>query len=370
MVFAVVTGGGTSGHVIPAQAILEALIEAGYQAEDVKYVGSRRGIETTLMNDAPWEAQYLPISGLQRGVNMRSLLMNIALTWRLARSRMLAHQLMRSWKPQVVVSVGGYASQPMASAAKSFGVPLVCVSYDRIPGLATRRQSRYASVCTVAFPDTALPRAVHTGAPVRSELRLLDVASRRNDARQRLGIGPDATCLAVVGGSLGSGVLNNAVRDIAQQGAGIDELVIFHVCGPRNENDEMPVVPSTVTYIRRGYVSQMADLYAACDVLLTRAGASTIAEIATVGVASVVVPWSGAAGNHQMLNASWLSEHGAAVLVTEEDLHSGHGVHKILEMLSHPQVREAVASSAYGLGAVHRGPTLLETIQNAALEGS
>lgn len=365
MVRAVVTGGGTSGHVIPAQAILEALIESGYHPNEVKYVGSRRGIENTLMKDAPWEVQFLPISGLQRSLNLRSLLRNASLVWRLGRSRVLAHRLMKKWKPQVVVSVGGYASQPMASAAKAFGVPLVCVSYDRIPGLATRRQSRYAQVCTVAFADTQLPRAVHTGAPVRHELRTLRIDLQREGARQRLGISPDAVCLAVVGGSLGSGVLNAAVVEIAQLVSGRSDVVIFHVCGPRNEAESEPVIPSDVTYIRRGYVSEMADLYSACDVLLARAGASTVAEIATVGVASILVPWAGAVDDHQLLNASWLSDQGAAVLILEDELHSPEGLQKIIELLGNREAQKALAVSAFAMGALHRGSSLVDAIENA-----
>ena len=365
MVRAVVTGGGTSGHVIPAQAILEALMESGYQAGELKYVGSRRGVEKNLMKDAPWESQYLPISGLQRSLRVSSLLKNVALVWRLAHSRFLAHRLMKTWQPDVVVSVGGYASQPMASAAKSFDIPLVCVSYDRIPGLATRRQSRYAKVCTVAFADTVLPRAIYTGAPVRKELRHLDVALHRDSARQKLDIGVNAHCLAIVGGSLGSGVLNSAVSEIAQGAAEMGDVVVFHVCGPRNETDVAPVIPPNVTYIRRSYVTEMADVYAACDVLLSRAGASTVAEIATVGVASVLVPWSGATENHQMLNATWLCDQGAAVLLVEEELTTPSGVHKILELLGNVHSQKAIASRAHGLGAIHRGPLLVEAIQNA-----
>ena len=265
----------------------------------------------------------------------------------------------------MVVSVGGYASQPIASASKSFGVPLVCVSYDRTPGLATRRQSRYAKVCTVAFADTGLPHAVHTGAPVRHQLRTLDVSAQRNGARERLGISPNAACLAIVGGSLGSAVLNAAVSDIAKFASGTGNIVIYHVCGPRNENESVPTIPEDVTYIRRGYVSEIADVYAACDVLVARAGASTVAEIATVGLAAVLVPWAGAVDNHQLLNASWLSDQGAAVLMSEKELRSAEGVRKIVELLGNRETQKALAASAFTVGALHRGPSLVEVIQNA-----
>lgn len=367
MVFAVVTGGGTSGHVIPAQAILEALLDAGYLPAEIKYVGSRRGIEKTLMKDASWESQYLPISGLQRSISFSSLLKNSALLWRLPHSRVLAHRWMKLWNPKVVVSVGGYASAPMTSAAKSFGVPVVCVSYDRIAGLATKRQSRYAKVCTVAFVDTDLPRPVHTGAPVRIELRQMNKDARRFGARQRLGIPVNARCLSIVGGSLGSEVLNNAVANIAQKCSTMNDVCIFHVCGPRYDKELSTPMPSNVTYIRRSYESEMADLYAATDVLLARAGASTVAEIATVGIASILVPWSGATSNHQMLNAKWLSDQNAAILLSEESLNTNPSIRQITDLLADSQKQQDLASLAYGLGALHRGNYLVAAIENAVL---
>lgn len=366
MVFAVVTGGGTSGHVIPAQAILEALTEAGIAPSELKYVGARRGIETSLMQDSVYESVFLPISGLQRSITLRSIGRNIALVWRLAHSRFLARRLIARWQPRVIVSVGGYASQPMASVARSMNVPLVCVSYDRIAGLATRRQARFAHTCAVAFSDTDLPNAVHTGAPVRAELRHLDIAASRDHARQELGIDSDSLCLVVVGGSLGSAVLNNAVTHIARHAEHLNNLVIYHLCGVRNVDEPLPSLPSSIHYIRQGYESRMALLYAASDLLVARAGASTVAEIATVGVASVLVPWSGATENHQHLNASWLGDRGAAVVLSEDVLGTDDGAQTIVGLLENADRRRQIATTAYEMGEIHRGKSLIETIQNAA----
>lgn len=366
MVFAVVTGGGTSGHVIPAQSIIELLRESGVDVAAIKYVGSRRGMETSLMSNSDVESVFLPISGLQRSLSPRSIMRNAALLWRLPRSLWLARRLIKKWQPRVVVSVGGYASEPVARAARRYGVPLVCVSYDRIAGLATRRQGRYATVCAVAFADTKLPRAVHTGAPVRAELRHLDRNAERDHARDELGIDRDAMCLTIVGGSLGSGVLNNAVTAIAAAVAHVGNVVIYHVCGVRNLEDEPPSVSSGVGYIRCGYETRMAQLYAATDVLIGRAGASTVAEIATVGIASVVVPWRGAAENHQELNAQWLADSHAAIVISEDDLSQSRGHDVIVDLLQNRAKREQLATHAFALGALHRGKTLLEVIQNAA----
>ena len=366
MVHAVVTGGGTSGHVVPAIAILEMLEEAGHPRTELRYVGSRRGIETTLMPATGVDSVYLPISGLQRSVSPRSLVRNIVLPFRLLRCRVAARRLLREWNPRVVVSVGGYASEPMAAAAIAAGVPLVCVTYDREPGLAVRRQARHAVASTVAFPDVELPRARVTGAPVRAALRRLDPAAAREGARRELGFGTDELVVAVVGGSLGSGVLNSAVAGIAAECAPIGRVRIHHVCGERNLGDESPAVPSNVRYERVGYEPRMAQLYAACDLIVCRAGASTVAEIATIGVTSVLVPWSGAAGNHQELNARWLADARAAVIVDEQGCVDGTLARTVSRLLVDEDARGALARAARAMGEPNRGTALLQLIENAA----
>lgn len=366
MVHAVVTGGGTSGHVIPAIAILEALEEAGHPKSELRYVGSRRGIESSLMPGTGVECAYLPISGLQRSLSLRSVLRNAALPFRLVWCRIMARRLIRLWRPSVVVSVGGYASEPMARAAIAADVPLVCVAYDRIPGLATRRQSRRAVACAVAFPGVDLPRAHVVGAPVRAHLRRLDVRVARGQARRRLGFADDEVVVAVVGGSLGSGVLNAAVGPLLDAIADRTGIRVHHVCGDRNLHDPMPVVPDGIAYERVGYEPRMAALYAACDLIVARAGASTVAEIATVGIASVLVPWAGAAENHQELNARWLGEEGAAVVVSESGCTDGTLVDTIVSLIDDRSARMSLAREAHRMGELNRGNAITDLIENAA----
>ena len=143
-------------------------------------------------------------------------------------------------------------------------------------------------------------------------------------------------------------------------------VAVYHVCGNRFLSDPPPKVPLGVTYHRVGYESRMADLYSATDVLIARAGASTVAEIATVGIASVLVPWSGATDNHQALNASWLEESGGAKVVTEQQCESGEALKIISHLLTSEESRHQLAASARGAGVVHRSNALVEAIQNAA----
>ena len=368
MVYAVVTGGGTSGHVLPALAICELLADAGHDLADIRYVGTRRGVDKELMSQSGIASEFLPISGLQRSWDLRSIGRNAVLPMRLAHSRILARQLMRAWKPSVVVSVGGYASEPMSRAAIASGVPLVCVSYDRIAGLATRRQARHAAVCAVAFEGSALPRSVVTGAPVRRDLRTIDVAASRSDARVALGISLDAHVVVMTGGSLGSASLNSAVAELLAGLAGTSS-VVYHICGRRFERDPMPHVPSGVQYIRVGYEENMTDVYSSLDLLVARAGASTVAEIATVGVASILVPWPDAADNHQELNARWLSGSSASVLMDDSSCVDGRLVAEIVRLLGNSNELISMSRTARMLGSLHRGQALVGVIEGAAREG-
>ena len=363
--YAVVTGGGTSGHVIPAIAICELLIEAGHPVSDIRYVGSRRGVERELMQPTQIAAEYLPISGLQRTWSFRGIGRNLLLPWRLLHSRVLARGLLKKWSPSVVISVGGYASEPMSRAALAADVPLVCVSYDRIPGLATRRQAKLATISAVAFEGSSLPRSVLTGAPVRKELRLLDVSASRGSSRTALGVASDARMVVVMGGSLGSGVLNTMVTDLLIGLSGT-QSVVYHICGERFVRDPMPHVPAGVQYMRVGYEDRMADVYSALDVLVSRAGASSVAEIATVGVAAVLVPWPDAADGHQELNARWLTDLGAGILVDDAACSDGRAVAEVTQLLANTQRISEFARSAYELGALHRSNALMEAIEGAA----
>ncbi len=366
MVYAVVTGGGTSGHVIPAIAICELLVEAGHPISDIRYVGSRRGVERELMQSTQISSEYLPISGLQRSWNFQGVARNALLPWRLLWSRILARGLVKLWSPSVVVSVGGYASEPMARAALAADVPLVCVSYDRIPGLATRRQAKQAAISAVSFEGSDLPRSILTGAPVRKQLRGLAVSTSRESSRSALGIRSDARMVVVMGGSLGSGVLNGMVVDLLRSLAGT-QSVVYHICGQRFERDPMPHIPAGVQYVRVGYEDRMADVYSALDVLVSRAGASSVAEIATVGVAAILVPWPDAADGHQELNARWLTDAGAGILMDDGACVDGRAVAEVTQLLADPDRVSVMAHTAYQLGALHRSSALVDAIEGAVL---
>jgi UDP-N-acetylglucosamine--N-acetylmuramyl-(pentapeptide) pyrophosphoryl-undecaprenol N-acetylglucosamine transferase len=169
--------------------------------------------------------------------------------------------------------------------------------------------------------------------------------------------------VAVVGGSLGSGALNEAVPAIAEALSGSNSVMI-HVTGPRFFDAPSPVVPTGVGYVRLPYCEDMAALYAASDLVVCRAGASTIAEIATVGVASVIMPWSGAADDHQRRNAEWLADAGAAVVVADGD--TAACAREVASLVADQAAIAALSSAARRMGEVHRGDALVRLVRDVA----
>ena len=369
--FAVITGGGTSGHVVPAIAIAELLVDAGHDMSTLHYVGSNRGAEVSMIPAIGLAHTFLSVDGLQRGFTLSKVKRNVLMVPTMLSALAAAKTLLKQLKPQVVISVGGYASIPICRAARSLGIPVVTCSYDRRPGLATSLQSRYAAVSAVAYAPSKLRNAEVTGAPVRRNLRTADAHELRNSARESLGISANARVAVVMGGSLGSAVLNSATEHLVQSLRSTEHTCVIHIAGERFMNSvQLPVTMhhgnGSLSYTRIAYSNDMLTMYAAADVVVCRAGASTIAELSTVGVCAVIVPWKDAAENHQLVNAKWLTDRGGAVLLEEDALTAHEFSQLVTELLRDDDRRIAIASRARELGEVHRKSSMAAVIERAA----
>lgn len=366
-IFAVIAGGGTSGHVVPALAIAELLVESGHPPESLHFVGSDRGAEVKLLAGLPYPHTFLRVDGLQRSFAPRAMVRSAAMIPMMRRAVRSARELLASLRPEVVVSVGGYASIPAARAAHQLKIPVVTCSYDRRPGVATRFQSRYAVVSAVAYLPSALDKAQLTGAPVRAALRHLDRAVSRSEARSRLNIAEQRQLIVVMGGSLGSAVLNSTICGVVESWANRADLAILHLSGARYFTDQMPKLASAqIDYQRLAYCENMADVYAAADLVISRAGASSVAEIATVGVPAILIPWKHAAENHQQTNAEWLVERGGALMLDEADLSVSTMSMAIADLLADPAKLRQLGARAYELGVLHRESSIARVIDDVA----
>jgi len=355
--YAVVAGGGTGGHVLPALAVARALVALGHDPSSIEFVGSRRGQEATLLAGEGFPLTLLGGRGLSRHLGARDLVANLAalggLAWSVARALVVLTRL----RPRVVVAVGGYASFPAGAAAVLLRVPLVLVNVDAVPGRVNRLLGRFAAAAAVSLPGTPLPRATVTGTPVRDELASVDRdPAAVGAARRQLGLPVDRPTVGVFGGSLGAHCLNEAVAGLVKGWADRDDRALYHVTG-RRDWDELSVragreatIVGGLSYTMVPFEERMALLYAAVDVMVCRAGAITVAELAVTGVPSVLVPLPNAPGDHQTANARALVDRGAAVLVPDGQC-DGPRLQTVLDrLLADPAGRAAMAAAASGLG--------------------
>ncbi|MHB1534699.1 MAG: UDP-N-acetylglucosamine--N-acetylmuramyl-(pentapeptide) pyrophosphoryl-undecaprenol N-acetylglucosamine transferase, partial [Acidimicrobiales bacterium] len=320
-VYAVVAGGGTGGHVLPAIAIARAMQAGGHPAPTIHFLGSRRGMERRLVPEAGFPITLLPGRGVERRLGLAAAGAVLGLVLATAQAVILLARL----RPRVVVSVGGYASLPGALAALVWRIPLVIQEQNSVPGAANRLVGRFAKACAVSFAGTPLPRSVLTGNPVRPELQGVDRSpSGRAAARREMGLPAEGALVAVAGGSLGARRINEATLGLAAAWAERPGVAIRHVVGERDFDGlharAPQAVPGGLVYQQVRFEDRMDRLYAAADVAVQRAGAGTVFELAAAGVPAILVPLPGAPGDHQSFNARQLAGAGAAVVVADAEL--------------------------------------------------
>ncbi|HLI42939.1 MAG TPA: UDP-N-acetylglucosamine--N-acetylmuramyl-(pentapeptide) pyrophosphoryl-undecaprenol N-acetylglucosamine transferase [Acidimicrobiales bacterium] len=320
--FAVITGGGTGGHVSPALAIGEALVASGRRSEEIGFVGSTRGLEARLVPAAGFPLELLPGRGLERRISLQ----NLGALGGLGLAVLAALRLAHRDRPRVVVTVGGFAGFPYALAAIALRIPLLVVNVDAVPGAANRAVAPFAAAAAVAFPGTPLPRATVTGPPVRAAvLAVSRSADERRATRLRIGIEPARRLVVVTGGSLGARTLNEAALGLAELWRSRSDLAVYHVAGERNLGEVQAAASARglfrggggLDYRLVGFDPELVAVLGACDLAVCRAGASTVAELTAIGVPSVLVPLPGAPGDHQTRNAQALERAGAAKLVPD-----------------------------------------------------
>lgn len=343
--FAVITGGGTGGHVLPALAIAEALEARGHARSSLHYAGAERGIEARLVPPTGLAATLLPGRGIQR----RLTLANVGAVAGILLGFVRALRLLGRLRPRVVVAVGGYASVAVGLAAVLRRVPLVVAEQNTAPGAANRLLARFAKASAVAFEGTPLPRAVVTGNPIRSEIAALGEAHDRSAARRALGVADGRALVLVSGGSLGALRINQAVLAALPAWRDRRDLAVHHVVGRRDWKRVRAEVPDdlgALAYAPIEYEDDMPAVLAAADVAVCRSGSGTCFELAAAGLPSILVPSPFVTADQQTGNARRLVEAGAAVLVPDAELDGARLVAEVDGLLADPARRAEMAAAA------------------------
>jgi undecaprenyldiphospho-muramoylpentapeptide beta-N-acetylglucosaminyltransferase len=343
----VIAGGGTGGHVIPGLAIARALVARGVPVAEVRFVGSARGLEAELVPAAGFDVTLLPGRGIQRRLTWE----NLGAAWGLVRAFWQAFTSMVRTRPRVVVCLGGYASVAAAASAVVLRVPIVVTEQNARAGAANRLFGRFAAACAVPFEETDLPHAVVTGNPVRDEVLARGTHRDRVAARRELDVEPGRRVVAAFAGSLGATSINRAVIGLIEAWGDRSDLHVHHVLGSRDwDRLERPSPPPDGIHYRAvRYEDRMDRVLAAADLAVSRAGGTTVAELAVVGVASVLVPFPLAPRDHQTANARSLVAAGGAVLIPDDELTTERLAAEVEELLHGDRLLD-MSSAAHGLG--------------------
>ncbi|HCE47653.1 MAG TPA: undecaprenyldiphospho-muramoylpentapeptide beta-N-acetylglucosaminyltransferase [Prevotellaceae bacterium] len=314
----IISGGGTGGHIFPAISIANAL-KAIRPNVKILFVGAEGRMEMTRVPAAGYEIKGLPVSGFDR----KHLMRNIKVLYRAAQSRMMAKKILHEFKPQVAVGVGGYASGPMLSACESSGIPILLQEQNSYPGVTNKILARKADKICVAYDNMEkffpASKIILTGNPVRQELLSINVS--REVAIKSFGLDPSKKTILIIGGSLGAKTINDSVlthlslikqsnvQFIWQTGKFYSEQI--------REELEKKGKPDNL-YVS-DFIADMAKAYKAADLVISRAGASSISELCLLGKPCILVPSPNVAEDHQTKNALALVKKDAAIYIKDSE---------------------------------------------------
>jgi UDP-N-acetylglucosamine--N-acetylmuramyl-(pentapeptide) pyrophosphoryl-undecaprenol N-acetylglucosamine transferase len=380
-------GGGTGGHVYPALAVAEALRRRDPGAR-VLFAGSAAGMEASLV-----PAAGVPFAGLAvRPPRSRSALRTAAALASGAAALVQAAAVVARFRPDVVVATGGIAAAPPVFAARAMRIPVVLLEGNAAPGRANALLARFACAVAVTSGDASarIPggRGLVTGLPVRADV----YSTPRSAGLRAFGLEPNRRTVLVIGGSQGAARLNGATADMAVRLAGRADLQILHQTGrgwsperaaaaappsrvsASTTPNETPTSPAAgnggaLRYVRVPYFERIGPAYACADLVVSRCGATAIAEITACGLPAVLVPYRYAARGHQAENAAPLVRAGAAVLVADDALDGEALARAVIDILDTPGRCEAMAAQSKALGrpdAAEQVLALLERVRRRA----
>jgi UDP-N-acetylglucosamine--N-acetylmuramyl-(pentapeptide) pyrophosphoryl-undecaprenol N-acetylglucosamine transferase len=346
-----IAGGGTGGHIYPAIAIAREFL-ARDASRKVVFVGTEYGLEKTIVPKAGFPLAFISVGGLKRKSPLE-LLKNLV---RLPLGFLQAWRLVGKQRPNVALGVGGYSSGPVLLAARLRGVPTIIHEQNAFPGLTNRLLAMFVNAVAVGFGD-ALPRLKRpdgrlTGNPVRKEFfEVEDRRPRLSELTAGTGAPPR---LLLFGGSQGSRVLNDAMTGALLFLAHLkDRLDIVHQTGPK-EVDRVQAAYRTSAFPKArvvAYLDPIVGEIAAADLVVSRAGAMTIGELAAIGRGAVLVPFAAATNNHQEVNARIVEQAGGAVVITEKELTPERLAAAISAIATNPETARRMAEAAKTLAA-------------------
>ena len=341
------TGGGTAGHINPAIAIA-ATIKKNIPDAEIEFVGTKKGLENTLVTKEGYNLHHVNIMGVSRSLSPS----NIKAAMLMITSQFEAKKIIKEFKPDIVIGTGGYVCWPALKVAAKMGIPTLAHESNARPGLAIKQLQGSLDKILVNFKDTAKyvknqDKVVHVGNPLRGEFGGIDY----NEAREKLGIKKDEIYVLAFGGSLGALKINEMMLDYMGKSASHNEKVICHLATGRYYYEYF-----SKRFIEAGlneyknlsmmeYIHDMHVRMSAADIIVCRAGAMTISELAMMKKACVMIPSPNVVDNHQYKNAKVLADANAVVLLEESNLTLGGFRENLDNLITDSKRREELAEN-------------------------
>ena len=322
---AIISGGGTGGHIFPAISIANKLKELNPETE-ILFVGATGKMEMEKVPAAGYKIVGLPIVGMQRQLNIKNIVNDVQVPFRVLKSVSMAKKLIREFKPDIVIGVGGYASGPLLWAATGMKVPALIQEQNGFAGVTNKLLGKRVQKICVAYEgmEKFFPadRIVMSGNPIRKEVSTPPTAEMKAEAMEYYKLDPSKKHLFIVGGSLGSGTLNRSMKKWITDGCpGGENVEVIWQCGKYYKKgcDEFMAEHPCPSVQHHDFIARMDLAYAAADAVVTRSGASTVSELCAMGKAAIFVPSPNVAEDHQTHNAMALVRHDAALIVKDAD---------------------------------------------------
>jgi len=310
-----IAGGGTGGHLYPAIAIGESM-QRKHPNIKVHYMGSKFGIEATVLPVKALPHTLLPIRGLQRGFSLQSFSRNILLPWRMYNSMRIARKTIKQLKPEIIVGTGGYASAIPLKIAIKRNIPIILQEQNSHPGITTTYFAKEAKRICIAFEaakDELNANTLLTGNPIRVNIQNGD----RKKGTLLFDLNPDQKTIFLFGGSQGSAFLNKIMNECISM-FDSEKIQILWQTG-QNQYEQFKHLDSSLIKVR-SFIHNMPEAYAISDLIISRAGALTLSEITACGKPSILVPFAHSAGDHQTKNAESIVQAKAALLISEKEM--------------------------------------------------
>ena len=341
------TGGGTGGHIYPAIAIADRIKEKNPDAEII-FAGTERGLEKTLVPKNGYDIKFITVSGFDR----KNMLKNIKTAFDLAKGMAQSKKLIKDFAPDVVIGTGGYVCGPVVKAAHAAGAKCYIHESNAYPGMTNKMLEKHVDKTFIGVEKAGdyfkeKDKLCYVGNPVRKAF----FEGTKAEAREYLGIPQDEFVILSFGGSRGAGRINDAMKSVLELVNGVDGVSLYFGTGDVyydaiiEEIKEKGIELKDNVHVLR-YIDEMDKYLKAADVVVSRAGALTLAEITACGKCSILIPSPNVTGNHQYHNAKAVADAGGAILMEEKNLTDEALAEKIMELKRNPQVSAEMGENA------------------------